>query len=143
MTQTTKVVKAIITPFSMPRYAGKRILWVDDQPENNTYEVQSFRSLGMLIHQSKSTEDALDALSREHYDVVITDMLRGTDRQAGYELLDAMRQRHIDAPVIIYSGSANAEYEAEAISKGALGETNDPTELFQLVTGAVLKAPER
>jgi CheY-like chemotaxis protein len=136
---TTSIVKSAVTPSSLLRYAGKRILWVDDHPENNTYEVQLFKSLGMIVDQSTSTANALSDLSRDTYDVVITDMRRGTDNLAGYELLGGMNQRQIETPLFVYSASSNAEYRAQAMRKGAKGETNDPTELLQLVTGALLE----
>ena len=135
--ETTNIVKTTITPSSLPRFAGKRILWVDDHPQNNTYEVQLFKTLGMTVDQSTSTPDALNDLSEKTYNVVITDMRRGTNNLAGYELLDAMYHRHIETPLFIYSASSNKEYRAKAMRKGAKGETNDPTELLQLVTGAL------
>jgi len=139
VTQTANVVKSTVTSTSLSQYAGKRILWVDDQPDNNLYEIQLFQSLGMVIDTSTSTDAALEQLSRNKYDVVITDMLRSNDSKAGYELLESIHQKGIGVPLIIYSRSSNATFRAEAIRRGALGETNDPTELFKLVTYAVLK----
>jgi hypothetical protein len=40
-------------------------------------------------------------------------------------------------PYIIYSGSSNNTLAANAKLKGALGETNDPRELLELVLVAI------
>jgi hypothetical protein len=40
-------------------------------------------------------------------------------------------------PFIIYAGSNLPEHKREAQQKGALGSTNNPRELFQLVLSAI------
>jgi hypothetical protein len=40
-----------------------QILWVDDRPSNNRYEVAALTSLGMHVQLSTSTADALDRVS--------------------------------------------------------------------------------
>jgi hypothetical protein len=35
-----------------------RLLWVDDQPSNNRYEISAIESMGMTVELSTSTEDA-------------------------------------------------------------------------------------
>jgi CheY-like chemotaxis protein len=140
--EAARIVRSAITTAALPKYEGKRILWVDDHPENNAYEARMFKSLGIVVDQKTSTKDALDALSTNQYDVVITDMKRGPNDQAGYELLNEMRRRQMKVPLFIYSGSSNEKFRAEAMEKGAQGETNNPTELFQYVTGALLGSAE-
>lgn len=66
------------------------MLWVDDHPENNRNEQRAFEALGMRFTLSKSTDDALDQLSRRTYELIISDMGRGPDPQAGYTLLDQL-----------------------------------------------------
>jgi CheY-like chemotaxis protein len=52
-----------------------RLLWVDDRPSNNRYEVGALRSMGISVKQMTSTRQALDeiATARSRYDVLITD----------------------------------------------------------------------
>lgn len=137
LAQITDEVKSTVTLASLPLYARKRVLWVDDHPENNTYEAELFRSLGMVVETALSTRDALERLSNNKYDVIISDMRRSTDATAGYTLLTSMQARKIETPLIIYSASANPIFLAESIRMGARGETDDPTDLLKLVTAAV------
>lgn len=64
-------------------------------------------------------------------------MGRPPDPQAGYTLLDAMRERHDPTPFIVYAGSNLPEHTEEAKRHGALGSTNRPSELLDLVRQAV------
>jgi CheY-like chemotaxis protein len=124
-------------PRTAQRLAGASVLWVDDRPTGNTYERQSLEALGLTITTSTSTDDALERLRGGGFDVVITDMGRPPDQQAGYTLLEAIRQSGSRVPVIIYAGSASPEHRAEARRRGALDSTNDPQELFRLVVRAI------
>ncbi|GAA1506522.1 hypothetical protein GCM10009677_43790 [Sphaerisporangium rubeum] len=82
---------------------GGRILWVDDLPVNNVYLTEVFRELGMKVDQVTSTDEALSQLNRASYDVVISDVNRGTDGQAGIKMLQEFRDRGIDLPVLIHA----------------------------------------
>lgn len=115
----------------------KRVLWVDDHPENNVLERQSLASLGIQAKLALSTEEALAELSRSRFDAIISDMGRPPDKRAGYTLLDALRSENDMTPFIIYAGSRAPEHVAEAKQKGALGTTNRPDELFGMVIRAV------
>ena len=77
---------------------GARILWVDDRPENNVFERRSLEALGIRFDMSTSTDDALTRLAVASFDAVISDMERPADPQAGYTLLDALRQRRDRTP---------------------------------------------
>ncbi len=94
-------------------------------------------SLGMRVELAVSTEEALAALEKESFDVVISDMGRPPDPQAGYALLKAMRERGNLTPFVIYAGSNAPEHKQLARERGALGSTNRPQELLDLVLRAV------
>jgi CheY-like chemotaxis protein len=120
---------------------GKRILWVDDNPENNINERQALEALGLTFTLAENTTQALEKLNRESFDAVISDFKRKDDYQGGYTLLAALKERNLKIPYLIYSSSASSELEAEAKRRGALGETNRPTRLFELVIEALQKRP--
>jgi CheY-like chemotaxis protein len=132
------VVGQAVDPKRAHRLDGARVLWVDDQPSNNVYERRSMEAMGIRFEISTSTEEALDKLRAGKYDVVISDMGRPPDARAGYTLLDEMHQLGIKAPFIIYAGSNRPEHKAEARTRGAVGSTNRPQELFQLVVTSIL-----
>lgn len=119
------------------RTVGKRILWVDDNPTNNIFEKQSLIALGMTVRDVTDTQQAIDALVSRQYDVVISDMRRGGNNTAGYDLLQMIKDKGIATPVIFYAASANERFIAEAKRRGAFGETNNPEQLVLLVAGAL------
>lgn len=119
------------------RPRAKTILWVDDHPENNTLERHALESLGLRFVLSTSTEDALDRVKSVAFDAVISDMGRPPDPRAGYTLLDKLRAAQYEVPFIIYAGSRAPQHVAEAKRHGALGATNSPQELFNMVLAAV------
>jgi CheY-like chemotaxis protein len=112
---------------------GSKVLWVDDRPENNNHERQALEATGVRFAISTSTEDALEKLKTQRFDVIISDMGRPPDNRAGYTLLNALRSAGNQTPYIIYAGSRAPEHQMEARSRGAIGCTNRPTELFQMV----------
>lgn len=115
-----------------------QVLWVDDRPSNNRYEVEVLTSLGMHVSLSTSTEDALHKLEANGpFDVVISDMGRPPDPQAGYTLLSALRGRGDTTPFVIYASSGSAEDFDAAVRRGAVGCTNEPQELIDMVSNAL------
>jgi CheY-like chemotaxis protein len=116
---------------------GMRVLWVDDRPANNVLERRSLEAIGIEFDLSTSTEDALRRLGATSYDAVISDMGRPPDPRAGYTLLDAMRQKGIKTPFVIYAGSNAKEHKEEAQRHGAMGSTNRADELFGLVLSSL------
>ncbi len=132
------IVDSTVTPQRAKRLSDARILWVDDRPENNTYERQAFVSLGMRIDLARSTNEALAKIHDSRtYDVIISDMGRPPDQEAGYTLLRALREKNIQTSFVIYAGSNLPEHKRRAQSEGAQGSTNNPVELFELVIQAV------
>jgi CheY-like chemotaxis protein len=111
------------------------VLWVDDRPSNNRREMDQLEAQGIRVTPVTSTEGALRELGANaaKYGLVITDMSRGLDRRAGYTLLRQMRDAGLELPVVIYAGSGSLERDAEARRNGALGSTNSPIRLFELV----------
>lgn len=135
--ETTERINQLITPNTPRKLNNASILWVDDKPTNNTYEQHALAALGIQITNSVSTEDALQQLSQEKYDVIISDMGRPPDLRAGYTLLEQIKRRRISTPFIIYAGSKRPEHIAEAQRRGAMGATNNPTELVEMVIDAI------
>lgn len=112
----------------------REILWVDDRPDNNTYEREVFESLGLTFDLSPSTDDALERLSRSRYGAIISDMGRREGPREGFKLLDALRASDKVTPFFIYAGSNAPEHKREATVRGAQGCTNLPNELVDMVT---------
>jgi CheY-like chemotaxis protein len=110
--------------------AGKRILWVDDNPGNNRAFGQFvIKLLNVRIDYALSTMEAMDTL-RHHGDhsMVITDMARGADFNAGIDLIKAMKDENLSVPTVIYGSKDSA---TEGVPPGAFGLTNRPDLLLR------------
>jgi CheY-like chemotaxis protein len=111
-----------------------KILWVDDHPDNNIYERQAFGSIGITFHLARSTDEALDMISRNKYSAIISDMGRKEGDDEGYVLLEEFRKQDKTTPYFIYAGSNEPEHKRMAKKKKAQGSTNSPQELYQMIT---------
>jgi CheY-like chemotaxis protein len=132
------VVSHAAEPRAARRLAGANVLWVDDSPDNNQWERRAMEVLGIHFDLSTSTEDAIDKISRRNYDLIISDMGRPPDARAGYTLLEKLRGQGYKKPYVIYAGSQAPEHRAEAKRRGAVDTTNNPQELFELVTTSLV-----
>lgn len=85
-----------------------RILWVDDKPGNNVVEAEAMRTRGYRIRLARSTAEGLQIYDEEGpFDAVITDLGRTEDgryvRDAGIELIQALRPKAPRTPLFLYS----------------------------------------
>jgi CheY-like chemotaxis protein len=113
----------------------KSILWVDDNPRNNSFLIESLQSGGFEVVLAVSTADALAKFKAGRFDRVISDMGRTESGQhnaiAGLELTRKIREIDGNVPIIIYTTSrAVRAYRVEALSAGANEITASPTVLM-------------
>jgi CheY-like chemotaxis protein len=85
--------------------SGGRVLWVDDHPEYNQYIIRLLRQVGMRVDLAHDTDEALVALRRSEYDIVLSDIRRGDDFDAGLRMPQTFREHHITVPVVIFTGN--------------------------------------
>lgn len=130
-------VRSAVRPRALAQLSAATVLWVDDRPSNNTYERRALEAIGIRFAEATSTEEALQRLSTETFDAVISDLGRPGDSNAGLTLLEEVRNHGLKLPVIIYAGQAAVKRRDEILRRGAYGSTNSPQELFQLVTSAL------
>jgi CheY-like chemotaxis protein len=122
----------------------RRVLWVDDRPENNALEIARLRDTGVDVVTASSTAQGLDLLLGRHLAVaaVITDMgrLEGGiyDQRAGLALTERMRAAGLSVPVFVYTSSRGLRTaRAEAQRAGAEGATASSFELFEFLRGVL------
>lgn len=115
-----------------PRCEGKRILWVDDRPGNNHELAEVFKQmLGVRIDLEVTTDDGMRALrTNSDYAMIITDLARGDNPEAGLDLIRRMRDENVARPTIVYSGRDNA---TAGVPPGAFGLTNRADQLLHYV----------
>jgi CheY-like chemotaxis protein len=137
-----RIVTAVERAPASPRSEGWRskILWVDDRPENQMYERRAFEAYGITFELSQNTTDALQKLAQQRFGAVISDMGRKEGPREGYALLDDMRRGGDQTPLFFYASSNAPEHTAETLLHGGQGSTNDPDELFRMVTSALIRS---
>jgi two-component system nitrogen regulation response regulator NtrX len=103
------------------------ILVVDDEPGVRTALAGVLRDEGYQVDAVESGEDCLDRLTRAAYDVILLDVwLPGAD---GLSTLARLRERQVDAQVVMISGHGNIESAVRAIKLGAFDFIEKPLAL--------------
>lgn len=142
-TQLHKIVE--VARATSPAAVGTReawknhILWVDDRPNNNTYERQAFEAMGLRFTLALSTNEALEKISQTKFAAIISDMGRREGPREGYALLDRLRTDGDCTPLFFYAASNAPEHKRETREHGGQGCTNNAQELFEMVTKAVIQ----
>ena len=112
-----------------------KILVVDDIAELRSILRQHLTAAGHDVAEAGDASLALTELNRDHFDLVITDILMpGAD---GFELINAMRRSHPGLPVIATSGGGRT-LDAELALRlsrdlGALGMLRKPVRRAELL----------
>jgi CheY-like chemotaxis protein len=116
------------------------ILWVDDHPANNAYEIAKLSGDGYEISTAESTASALALVQSRAIEpgLVITDMSRTEGLMpratAGLDLIRALRSRGFSAPIVVYTTGEEARRNADDVrTAGGNGITSSPVELLALV----------
>ena len=114
------------------------IMWVDDNPKNNSFLVERLTKRGIQVAQVLSTSEALSLMKTRSFDRVISDMGRlesaGYNSSAGLDLLRAMRDGGNETPIAFFcSRRAVSLYGLEAMALGAKTATSSATELLQAI----------
>jgi DNA-binding NtrC family response regulator len=121
--------------------ATKRVLIIDDQ--RNVLDVLreilvSFQHRHPYeITTAQSAVDAFGILEREHFDLILLDMVMpgiGDPllRRQGLDVLKRIRQLGVNAPVLMMSGDYERRKEAEAMTDGAFAYLHKPFDLREL-----------
>lgn len=125
---------AAVPGAAAPAPTVRRILWVDDNPKNNSYLVASLQERGVRVDQVRSTAEALARLDQqpyEPYDLVISDMVRPEGAEAGIDLTRSLKARTPPVPVYIFCGAVAAHrLRDEALAAGAAAITSSGTSLL-------------
>ncbi|MCC7007610.1 MAG: sigma-54-dependent Fis family transcriptional regulator [Acidobacteria bacterium] len=107
------------------------ILIVDDEAGVRASLGGVLRDEGYAVDAVASGEACLDELARRSVDVVLLDIwLPGMD---GLVTLERLRERHVDAKVIMISGHANIESAVKATKLGAFDFIEKPLSLEKTV----------
>jgi len=107
-----------------------RLLVIDDEPIVGKRLQQAFGKLGLEVAIFTSPLPALEAMGRQPFDIVVTDLkMEGLD---GIEVLRRARQLNPRARVIIITGYASQETAETAMQEGAFDFLAKPFRLEEL-----------
>lgn len=107
--------------------ARLRLLWIDDNPFNNAAEIRLLSRLGIVIDLAVDDNVARLLLERGVYDLVISDMARHGNPDAGRSFLPTVLDTIVKPEIIFYVG------DIQDTPKEAFGLTTRPDQLLALI----------
>jgi CheY-like chemotaxis protein len=110
----------------------RRILWVDDKPDQNLYETLALERLGLAITKATSSHAAFSYLAAQNYSVVITDLGRPGDTCAGPDFVRELNKRFPRVQVVVYTFGAAIPVD-ELSRSGASAVVTTPQDLLVAV----------
>jgi len=115
---------------------SNRVLWVDDFPSNNESVIRLFQSKGIRFDIALSTEQGIELYNENIYDLIITDMGRGRESDAGLQLIRQIKQIDNNAPpiAVFASYSALENYGRMAMHLGATAAVNGVGEIVAIIS---------
>lgn len=112
-----------------PRHG--HVLVVDDDPTLRKLIREVLNGAGYAVTECASGVSALDALARDSFDAVLSDV-RMPDMD-GLKLLRCVREKDLDLPVVLITGGPSIEGAVEAVAQGALEYLIKPVSTEKLV----------
>jgi EAL domain-containing protein (putative c-di-GMP-specific phosphodiesterase class I)/ActR/RegA family two-component response regulator len=111
-----------------PGTSKGHILLIDDDFHLLTAYGRALRSAGFVVDEASDGRMAMSALERNSFDVVISDIdLPGMN---GIQILEVVRARDPELPVILMTGGANVATAAKAVEHGAFRYLMKPVDLL-------------
>ncbi|MDZ7363767.1 MAG: hypothetical protein ONB46_24080 [candidate division KSB1 bacterium] len=117
-------------------FRGSRILWIDDFPESPANERRMLQSLLVDVTMATGTAAAEKLLraKEKKYDLILSDMKRDGDNEAGLKFLQSYAKQKNRVPVIFYIGHPDP---TKPVPLNAFGITHRPDELLHLIMDAL------
>jgi DNA-binding NtrC family response regulator len=122
----------------------RRALIVDDEPDVRRSLEAALRRFGLRCDLAADGVEAIGLLSRERFDVVLTDLRM--PRADGFAVIQAVRQRCPATPTIVITGQGSIADAVTALRAGACNFLNKPyhaAELAAVVEEALRGAADR
>lgn len=109
------------------------ILVVDDERDIRELVAGVLSDEGYSCRTSGDSASALAEIDRKRPSLVLLDVWLHGSPMDGLEVLDAIKQREPDLPVIIFSGHGNIDTAVSAVSRGAMDFIEKPFEAEKLL----------
>ena len=117
----------------------RSVLWVDDKPDNNAFEIGRLQDAGVAVQTVTSTQHALELLrpSPGAYQALISDMGRREGLRfsptAGIKAIELARQAGFQGRAVVYTTPDAARQWHDALAGLDAVATASPTELYRLL----------
>jgi PAS domain S-box-containing protein len=109
------------------RFPPKRLLVVDDSPENRELVLLVLQGSGLVIEEADSGQAALDRVAAQRPDLILMDMqMPGMD---GYTATRRLRAAGIKIPVLAFTAHALQGFETEILEAGCDGFLTKPIDI--------------
>jgi len=108
----------------------KYILLVDDEVNARVVFSDVLRGEGYRVKEVKDGYEAIKAIERESFDLALVDLRM--PKMSGIEVLENIKKKKPQVPVIIYSGYITPSTAVEAMRKGAFDYISKLSSLEEL-----------
>ncbi|HLJ63435.1 MAG TPA: ATP-binding protein, partial [Stellaceae bacterium] len=95
------------------RPLGGVALIVEDRPDVAQASLLQLKELGYDVHMAGDAEAALDAMEKNSFDLVVSDIVMA-GAMDGIALARVIRERHPGLPILLVTGYAHAQSQASA-----------------------------
>ena len=109
------------------------ILIIDDNPEIRFLLSSIISELGHNVRQAANYNQALKEIDKKLPDVAIIDVKLDKGDNDGIELLNHIKQKNNNVPVIIISGHANIQMAVDSLKSGAFEFIQKPFDSKRLI----------
>jgi two-component system, NtrC family, nitrogen regulation response regulator NtrX len=109
------------------------ILIVDDEADIRSLIAGILGDEGYSTRQAANSDQVMAALSERRPSLVVLDIWLQGSKLDGLEILEQIKQRHDDLPVIVISGHGTIETAVAAIRRGAYDFIEKPFQSEQLI----------
>ena len=108
-----------------------KILLIDDEAAIRSALKEILEYESFEVKEAEDGANALKTLEKEEFDLIFCDIKM--PRMDGMEVLDKIKEKGIDAPVVMMTGHGTVETAVEALKKGAYDFIQKPLDLNRIL----------
>lgn len=119
-----------------PKASPRHVLWVDDHPEHNAFEIERLREAGAEVVTVTTTPDAIARIRQapQVFDALVTDLGRREGltfhRTAGLDTIEKARSAGFSGQAIVYTSEKGVAASGETAREMDVLLTASPTDLY-------------